>query len=301
MLANFFGKSKPVNFILIMVLFLSYYVLDLFTHKQIEFNVEFLFVMPLVLGMFFFFNFIIVKNKLTHDNLYAFFLFVVGIGFFPEIILNYKQVIYCVLLILFFRRLYSLRTSNSIYAKIFDSGMWLGVLFLFTPNYIIYLVVLYFAILFFLKLTFRTLFIPLLGFVTPILLYFTYHFYNSNLLYFDDFFNFTFSFNNNVSTYKVILMLFGVFSMISISLKSKKIFSVSNHFKKSWALLLIHFFIATVLLLITSESNELELMAFVFPASILVANWIQSIKNKLIVNIVLLLFLISSIAIHFIA
>ena len=302
MLANFFGKSKPVNFILIIVLFLSYYVLDLFTHNQIETNIEFLLVIPLILGVFFFFNFIIVKNKLTNDNSYAFLLFVVGIGFFPEIILDFQQIICCVLLFLFFRRLYSLRTSNAIYAKIFDSGMWLGVLFLFTPNYIIYLVVLYFAILFFLKLTFRTLLIPLLGFVTPILLYFTYNFYNNNLLYTDDFFNFTFRFNSDfLNTYKMVLLVFGVFSIISILLKSKKVLSVSNHFKKSWVILLIHFFIATVLLFVNSKGSDLELIAFIFPASILVANWLQSIKKLLIINIILLLFLITSFAIHFIA
>ena len=152
MLANFFGKSKPVNFIFIIILFFTYYILDFIVVKNFELNLmefyKFLLVFPFFLLLFFLFNFIISKNKLTRDNSYAFLFFVIGLGFLQSVITEPTIVIEYLLLFLFFRRVYSLRTLKFVYQKLFDSGLWLGILFLISPLYLLYLILLYVAIFF---------------------------------------------------------------------------------------------------------------------------------------------------------
>lgn len=303
MLANFFGKSKPVNFILIIVLFLSYYVLDLFINNLKEFKLEYLIVLPLFLGVFFLYNFILTKNKLTYDNSYAFLLFVIGFGFLPKIITDYKELLSYVLLLLFFRKVYSLRTLKAIYAKLFDSGFWLGVLFLITPQYLIYVLLMYVSVLLFLKITFRTIIIPLIGLIIPLFLFFTYHIYNDTLDIFYNLFNIDFSFNlegDFSNYYFMFFSFFGVSALVSIVLKSGKIFSVSNKFKKSWALLIVHFLVAICYIILLPTKNGSELIAFLIPASIIITNWIQTVKKKMIINFILLIFLVTSFVIHFI-
>jgi hypothetical protein len=304
MLANFFSKSKPVNFIIIIALFLIYYVLDTFIYRSIAINIKVVVVIPLYLGVFFLYNFIISKNRLTKGDSYAFLLFVVGLGCLPLLNLSYLILIKYIILFLFLRRIYSLRTLKLVYDKLFDSGLWLGVLFLASPEYVLYLFLLFASVLLFVKITFRTMVIPIVGFLIPLFLFFTYHFYVDTL---DDFYQlfdigFTLDFNSYTSNFYVsTLSIFGVVTLIAVLLKSGKIFSVSNRFKRSWILLLVHLLIALASLFLVEVRDGTELIAILIPSTILIANWIQSVERKLIVNIVLLLFLVISFAVHFIA
>lgn len=307
MLANFFGKSKPVNFIIIIVLFFMYYILDFIVVKNLEINLgdfsDFLLTFPLFLVLFFLFNFIISKNKLTRDNSYAFLLFVIGLGFLETIILSYSTVIVFLLLFLFFRRVYSLRTLKFVYQKLFDSGLWLGVLCIISPFYLLYALLLYAAVFFFLKISFRTVLIPFLGFSTTLFLYFTYLFWIDDITtfyqLFDAVFNLDLSFYQN-SYYELFLTTFALFTVVSIVLRTRKILLVSNKFKRSWILLLLHLVISIVFISLVEKKNGTELIAFLIPSTIIIANWMQLIRKKLVINIILTVFILLSFAIHFI-
>jgi len=307
MLANFFGKSKPVNFILISILFLVYYLLDIFLAKNLELNLEnlinFLFILPLFLSLFFLFNFVVFKNRLTKDNSYAFLLFVIGLGFLETVLVDYSTVFIYLLLFLFFRRLYSLRTLKFGYQKLFDSGLWLGILFLISPSFYLYLILLYSAVLLFGKITIRTIIIPLLGAITPLFLYFTYLFWTDDLSAFFQLFevNFTIDYSFYLTNhYLLFLITFVLFTLTSILFITGKILSVSNKFKRSWVLLLIHLVISVVFISFVEKKDSTELIMLLIPSTIIITNWLQSIQKKLIVNIVLLVFLLLSFAINII-
>jgi len=157
MLANFFGKSKPVNFILILVLYILYDVLFLYSY---DFDVTIKGLLPRIIGVFFLmlllfllFNFIISKNKLTKDNTYAFFIFVMSLGLLPNLISDVDTVFFYVILLLFVRKIYSLRRAKAIFAKLFDSAFWLGIAFLLEPVSVLYFVLIYGAYKNFLEIT----------------------------------------------------------------------------------------------------------------------------------------------------
>lgn len=307
MLANFFGKSKPVNFILIVVLFLIYNYLNLFLHNsnivELSTYLNNLIFLPGFLVIFFLFVFIVAKNKLTFDNTYAFLLFVISIGFLNINSISYWEIAEVVLLLLLLRRVYSLRTLNATLQKLYDSGLWLGVLLLIAPQNLVYILVIYVGILLFVKLTYRSIIIPLLGIVTPLFLFFTYHFYQGSMPEFYEVFDMSLGVNFqflDIFSNQIVLSVFGVLTLVSVLLKSGDIFAVSNKFKRSWVLLMVHFITAILYLLIKENVTSVDLLLFLIPSTIIITNWIQSIKRKVIVNLILTFLLAMSIAIHFI-
>ena len=126
MLANFFGKSKPINFIVIIGIFFGFYSLALFT--GVSFNKlsgAFVFkgvgIFLFFLIIFFFSNFIVTKNNLTFDNSYAFLFLILFISFFCPEFLEIKALVLFLLHLLFLRKVYSLQSTKSVFQKLFDS------------------------------------------------------------------------------------------------------------------------------------------------------------------------------------
>lgn len=302
MLANFFSKSKPVNFMIIIILFLVYYSVDMLVYRSLDVGLELLIQIPMYLVVFFLYNFIISKNRLTKDDSYAFLLFVIGLGCLPHLDLHVFTLLEYFLLFLFLRKVYSIRWKR-LNEKLFDSGLWLGVLFLMSPEYVLYSLLLLLALILFVKVTFRTLFIPILGFLTPLFLLFTYHFWLDSTSTFYELFTWHFSpglASYNTLFYIVSLSFFGTITGVATLLRSGRVFSVSNRFKSIWILLLVHLLISLIVVFFVADKDGSELILVLIPATIVIANWLRSVQLKNMVTFILLLFLLVSFGVHFI-
>ena len=127
MLANFLNKTKPINFIgLLIFFFLCFSFSVFFTIFYDGFTLDKLLksgiLLLLFLGVFFFYNFILSKNKLTFDNSYAYFIFtLLTVCILPELT-NYKSLLLTIIYFLFLRKTYSLRSSKKVIQKLFDRG-----------------------------------------------------------------------------------------------------------------------------------------------------------------------------------
>ena len=193
------------------------------------------------------------------------------------------------LYILFLRKVYSLRSYKNSIKKYFDAGMWLGILFLFDATAIAFSLLLYLAVYLYQKLTINSLLVPLFGFLSPLILYGTYLFWNDNF----EQFSFLVDLKFSLQDLKQIWFVVGVFAITTLCLflKSIKTIGVSNMFRKSWLLLSFNFLIAIFCLYVTTNSNTTKLVYLLFPASIIMANGIELVKKNLFKNIVLLLLL----------
>ncbi len=303
MLANFFSKSKPVNFMIIIILFLGYYILDVLVYRSLDIGLEVFLHIPMYLFIFFLYNFIITKNRLTKDDSYAFLLFVIGLGCLPHLDLHVVSLLEYILLFLFLRKVYSIRWLKLVNEKLFDGGLWLGVLFLISPEYVLYALLLLLALFFFAKVTFRAVFIPVLGFLTPLFLFFTYHFWFDSMSTFYALFTWQFSAefeSYNTLFYLVSLAFFGTITGIATLLRSGRVFSVSNRFRSIWILLLVQLLISLVVVSLAADKDGSELILVLIPATIIIANWLRSVQLKNTVTFILLLFLLVSFVVHFI-
>ena len=135
MLANFFDKTKPINGILLAGLFFSFYFTYRFRHTATIFadisalgtiehlisNMLFLLLCGLVFA----------KNGLTNDNLYSSFLMILLYGMFPSTFQVDKTLIITFLFLLVYRKISGLKEQGAILLALFDSGLYVGISFLF--------------------------------------------------------------------------------------------------------------------------------------------------------------------------
>ncbi|SDU27083.1 hypothetical protein SAMN04487762_2818 [Polaribacter sp. Hel1_33_78] len=307
MLANFLNKTKPINFIgLLIFFFLCFSFSVFFTIFYDGFTLDKLLksgiLLLLFLGVFFFYNFILSKNKLTFDNSYAYFIFtLLTVCILPELI-NYKSLLLTIIYFLFLRKTYSLRSSKKVIQKLFDSGLWLGVLFIFEPFSILFLILIFTGTYLHQKITIHTILTPIIAFITPIFLYFTYFFWVDKTQEFNELFSFKSNFDFQVyeapKYYWFIISIF-IFSLFSVIFKSIATIAISNTFRRSWYLLIINLLTVILFLILLPVKNGSELLYVLFPVSVVIANGIELIDKKKMKDLVLYIFLVGCIFLSF--
>ena len=286
MIANFFNQTKPINFlvmtILVTVVFLSAVVRGFEGDLSLFFFVKNgIFLVAAILTVFIL-NFIIRKNGLCEDNSYAILFYILFWGIFPESLLNGGIFASNFILLFAFRRLYSLRSALRIKEKIFDSSFWIGIASLFYLWAGLYLILVYAAILLFRKMDWKNVWIPIVGYLTPVFLAYTY------LLAFDDLerfnalwtFNLAFDLGNYLSfRFLLPIILIGLLFIFSIYPTTRKSLLAKIDFKSTWQLLILHTGLSLVLFFIAPEKNGSEFSFLFFPLSIIFANFIQILEK----------------------
>jgi hypothetical protein len=219
-------------------------------------------------------------------------------GFFPDTMSSRYELFLNILVLIYLRRVYSLRSGKDFYKKIFDSGFWLGALFILTPKTGLFGILLFLSIWLFQKINLRTLLIPCLGFLSPVICYVTYCFwFNETEEFMASFFwyaNYNFDLFTDRSLF-ISSMILGVLLMISILVKTPKVISISGNYRKYWILILFNLLIAITFLVIQNTLNESQLLLLFFPISIILTNWLESIQKSFLKDILIASLLITPI------
>jgi len=305
MIANFFNKTKPINFVVLSVLMVLVFIIGLIIGLPKEFTLVFflkkvIYLLVSILTIFIL-NFIIRKNTLTDDNAFAILFFIIMLGFFSTTFFNKNIFIANFILLFSFRRIYSLRTAIKPKEKIFDSAFWIGVASLFNIWSIIYLVLLFAAIWVFKKRDWKHILIPVIGYISPIFLAFTYLLMTDNTSTFYNFWVLDYSFNyseyTSIKFLTPILFLF-LFTLISILPTIRKSLISKMDFKSTWTVLIIHIILSLIIVLVAPVKNGSEFLFLFFPLGILFANYMQIIKRYWVKETILYLFLIVLITVY---
>jgi len=298
MIANFFNKTKPINTLFVIGLLFFVYTFSILFN--IDEEITFYFFLKrlgyflLLLIILFTVNFIIRKNNLAKDNSYAILLCVLLIGMFPFSVLDFELLFVNLILLFAYRRIYSLRTKKETQKKIFDSGFWIGLATVVYPWSSISLLLIYVAIYFFDKSTWRNAIIPIVGFATPILIYASYKYATNDVdMLFE---NLIFEYNTNFRVFNSAKLLIPLALICSLSLwsifpTSYKIITVNNEFRNSWNVLIFHFIAAIFIMLPWSAKNGGELFFLFFPLAIIFTNYLQIIEEKWFKEVFLYTFL----------
>ena len=150
MISSIFEKTKPINFIIVLVfLFLFYWsvqfhLLD-YTFTDIEI-VPSIVVLTILLFSVFVVDFVVKRNKLTGTNSFAILFFTMLFVVFPETLGDSNAVFTSFFLLLAMRRLLSIKSLKNIKLKIFDSGLWICISSIFYEWSILYLLLVFAAI-----------------------------------------------------------------------------------------------------------------------------------------------------------
>ena len=175
MITSLFRKSTPLNYSLVVigvVVFFFLYQIHTISGNNSGGNLIEKFVIFVTLFVSIFTaNFIIKKNGLSKDSAYTVLLYFIFLLFFPSLWDNLNLVLSNFFVLLAFRRLVSMQSLKVPKEKIFDASLWIFVATLFHFWSILYILLVFIAILFHVARDYRNWFLPFIAFFTTAFIY----------------------------------------------------------------------------------------------------------------------------------
>jgi Family of unknown function (DUF6427) len=282
MITSIFKKSTPINYILILFLSVFFYGLYQSKHGIVEFSAIGIGlkvgVFILLLGLFFFTNFIIKKNGLSKDSTYTVFFFLLFLLFFPTIFDNSRLIVANFFVLLGFRKVISLQTLNAPKEKIFDATICICIASLFHFWAILFLFLVFISIFIHVARDYRHWTLPFLGFVTIAVIFvmlalqfdktwITYLINNSSTSFKIDYFQNVYQ-NISFSLYTTVALFFVV--SLLISLPNRPLILQSSYNK-----ILTAFVIGVIIYMISPEKSNDLLLFTIAPLAMMATFYIE--------------------------
>ncbi|PHR96242.1 MAG: hypothetical protein COA80_09115 [Leeuwenhoekiella sp.] len=284
MLTSFFGASKPINFAVIVlgvILFLTgYYTLSEYYELTALGILSRFMVLLLYLFSLGVLNFVVKRNTLTRRTTYIVFFFACFTLAIPQTFFNTNTILSGLFVLLALRRIISLKSEKDQKKKIFDAAFWIAIASLFFFWSLLFLVVLYFAILFYTPNEYRNWLLPFASLFTVFILTFTFSLYYEGAAVFARNYvqlpTYDFSAYNNLrlllpTSFIITLYLWCGFRYIS------QISDVSQKLKASYLLTFISSVVALFIAIILAPDRDGSELYFLFgPLAIITANYIET-------------------------
>lgn len=295
MISRIFGKTKPINFIIVVgFVFFFYLIVQNYLFEQSFLSDNFfqniLVISSLILSVFII-DFIVKKNKLTGANSYAILFFAILLIIFPESLGDDNALFCSFFLLLATRRLLSIKSLKNIRLKIFDASLWILISSIFYDWSLLYLVLVMVAIYVYEAKNIKNWLAILSAAICFAMILF------SVVLLLDkiDFLAQHYDFDINIdaiypshwtSSLKILLFIFinfvlSVWTLLKLSNAGLgKIITVR--------LIMLSFLIGLVVSLLTISYDINAIMITFFPSIILLTNYVESIRKENFRELVLL-------------
>lgn len=292
MITSIFEKSKPINFVFCAGILLIYLVVTLFLgYDQVYFKLipqQIISYLVLVFSLFVI-DFVVKKNEITSQNNYAIFLFVLLIGFLPDLFNHPKAIFLNFLLLLAFRRLISIRSLRAVKQKLFDASMYIAIASIIEPWSIIYFIIVYITIIMFVSKDYRNWLVPIVAYLGILFITITYLWF-TNTLYIEDY-KLIYKFDLSYYTDSLIiihsgLLLLSLIGGVAFAIRYKK-FSSKRKIVSTLVLLIL--IIGVVFNVFTINQFLFSEIVLLFPLAILLVNFLKNIQKEAIKNVFILL------------
>lgn len=306
MISSLFKKSTPINYVILT--FLLVFCFCVYQFKQISsLNaastvIENGLVLLLLIATLLVCTFIVKKNALTKDNDFSSFFMLLFLLFIPQFLNNFNLLLANFLILLAFRRIFSLQSLKDSKEKIFDAALFIFLASLFQFWSILFIVLVYISIFFHVSRDYRHWLLPFLAFcIVTILLVFYNLLINplaiSNYLASSEI---SLKLDYFVSIYQniafSIYVVISVFFLFSLLLSfSKQSLNAQASFKK----IIASYFIGLFIFLLSNSKSNAVLVFTLFPLSLMATHFIEKEKNKPINEIVLITTLLLSVFMFF--
>lgn len=288
MLTSFFGKSNPINYLLLALFIVAGYLLGALSRSEIFITPSLLlthslFIIISALSMLLL-DFIIRKNHLTKNNTFAIFFFTCFLVMLPVIFLQHQILLANVFLLLALRRIISLRSDKNSEKKILDASFWITVASLFHFWCLLLLVPLWIAIVQKPNSNYRQMLIPVTGFLAVIVINTAYQMLINDsfmwILNWKEDISFNFSAYNSAAILVpvTIILAFYIWTAIYRILKISKL----PLKEKPSHLLLLYVSITTMFIALSvPEKTGAEVFFILAPVAIISANYIESSESEI--------------------
>ena len=288
MITSVFKKSTPLNFslvvILILVFFLMYQFQDVSWMNSGILILKKALILGVLLASVLITNFVAKKNGMSKDSTYTIFFYFLFLLFFPSVLDNLNLVASNFFILLALRRLISLQSLKASNEKIFDASLWIFVAALFHFWSILFIILVFISIIFHVSGDFKKWVLPFIGlFIVGIISIFLSMIFNVSII---DFMTnsvktnfeinyFTNNYQNGALSIYATVALFFIVSMFATL--SHRPLLLHTSFKK----IIASFFIG-VLIFVISPNKSNDLLVFTFaPMAIMATSHIEVAQLKL--------------------
>jgi len=295
MISSFFGKTKPINYIVLAILLFLFYFTHVFFkigNERIDqvIALELLLFVVLLLSLFII-NQIVRTERATEPNSYTMLFFLLLIVIFSdELVLQY--VIYAnFFLLLAFWRILSIRTIRNVKHKIFDASLLITIASLFYDWALVFMLLVFFVIGAYERKTFKNWLVPFLGMATIFVLSFTVLQLKGTLGFFEDHYQFSLGLFTTKSFFQVLNVKTLIYLILTVIVSILMFVRLRNTSGGKLLLLRIVFLIfvlGTGIILFTPADASPVLITF-FPAAVFFTNYYEGIKKRRLQEIVLIL------------
>lgn len=296
MISSIFEKTKPVNFIILLVfLFLFYwsvqfYLLD-YTLSDIEIVPSIVVLMTLLISIFVV-DFVVKRNKLTGTNSFAILYFTLLFVIFPETLGDSKAIFTSFFLLLAMRRLLSIKSLKNIKLKIFDAGLWICISSIFYEWAILYIILVFAAIYIYEPKNIRNWLVILsVGFCFFMILYATLVLLDKPS-FLKNHYDFVIDFNSLFPIKWGSSLKLTLYALLNIALG----FWIFIRLNKAgigkvvvMRLIALSFIIGLVVNLLVSSENTNAIIITFFPSVVYIVNYLESVKKPKFLELVLIL------------
>ncbi|HEA28404.1 MAG TPA: hypothetical protein ENH91_00150 [Leeuwenhoekiella sp.] len=288
MLRRFFASSKPINFVIIvitLVVFLVVYFLSTWGVEPV--GTFILGKLGMILGFLLTLgalDFVVKKNGLTRKNSYAVLVFTFSTLALPSIFSHASIIVAGLLIILALRRIFSLRSKTDTHKKIFDAAFWILIASLFYFPSLLFLPLLYFAIIFYCPGNYRNWLMPFASLIVVVLLVITYALYTGGIgVFVQSYIAFpTYDFTSYSAPRLLIPLSFFLALYLWTVLKYLALLNAaSQRHKPAYVLVIITSLVALVIAVGFAPVRDGSELYFLFaPLSILCSRYVERGKSK---------------------
>lgn len=294
MISSIFGKTKPINYIIVLSFLFLFYWFWHFKMLDVDYSSEDilikLIVMALLLFSVFVVDFIIKRNKMTEPNSFAILFYAILIIAFPETLLDNDAVLCSMFLLFASRRLISIRSLKNIKLKVFDATIWVVVSSFFYDWAILYLILVFSAIYIYEPKNARNWLVPFVSIFAVLMIAYSALILGGTTNIIFEHYQFSFNFDtsyflNIANSTKLVLYILLVLALsIYAFLKLGK---AGLGKIVTLRLIALSFIIGLVVKMLTTSPDDFPIMITFFPAVVFIANYVESIKKPKIKELVL--------------
>ncbi|HEU0135898.1 MAG TPA: hypothetical protein VFQ50_01265, partial [Flavobacterium sp.] len=168
MITSLFRKSTPLNYTILIISVLIFFLLFQTGHSDGELTpillLEKITLGGLIFASLFIVNFIVKKNGLSKDNSYTILFYLLFMLFFPSVMDNINMILANFFILFALRRLMSLHSLKAHKEKIFDASFWIFVAALFHFWSILFIILVFISIFFHVSRDYRNWLLPFIAF-----------------------------------------------------------------------------------------------------------------------------------------
>ena len=296
MITSFFRTSKPLHYLIFLVLFFTIFVFQcLYNHNINQSPISYLTlfgVFLLFLVTFFVYVFIITKNDLTKKNSFAALYLCLFIGIIPQFFLTPIVMLSNLFVLLGLRRIFSLKKNLNTKKKLFDAGFWIALATIFYPWSVLYFVPLFVAILMITSDYFKNTFAVFFGALSVSLTAFLYIFFLNKD--FDIWLKLMPQINLDLSIYYDLITFFPLAILLISSLWgisslfNKMVFKTSKS-RFVYFILFSALVIGLIIPLVSENKSMADFIFLVFPLAIVMANNTEQTHSQWLPSVFILL------------